>query len=68
MIEQRFSHRDGAMLSCAGVVRGCGGYEGMYYNIGLRTWLQLVCCALVLRTGCPNFGSAEGMEVDKVRD
>jgi hypothetical protein len=32
---------------------GDGVYEVTEYNVGVRTWLQLMCCALAARNGCP---------------
>ena len=29
--------------------------NGMYFNAGVKMWLQLMCCALAVRTSCLGF-------------
>ena len=47
-----------------GSAEGCGRGTEVEHDVGLRTWLQLMCCALVPRTRCPLISE---VEVERVK-
>ena len=46
-------------------VRECGRRMEVEHDIGLMTWLQLMCCALVPRTRCPLISEVE-VEIERI--